>query len=794
MNKIDFNQNWCCYKTLDKEKVLAVTIPHDAMQLDPRTDVSAGGTNTGWYDAQDYTYIKTFFLQEQYKGKHIVFEFEGIYHDATVFINEHKAGFHSYGYTGFYIEADELLNYGEENTIRVTVINRDQPNSRWYTGTGIYRPVWMYILPKQYIKMDGIKITTLDYKSARIRIDVEVSHPGTVKVEILWNDQVVEQIQGEAAGREKIQFTKITEVKNAKLWSIDTPNLYTCRVTYGEETWEEQFGIREIGCTINDGFTINGQRIILMGACIHHDNGLLGARAFDFAEERKIRILKQNGYNAVRSAHNPCSKALLRACDKLGMLVIDEYADAWYIHKTRYDYAAKMEAQYHKDLQDIVDKDYNHPSVIMYSTGNEVSETAQKRGIELCKSMTECLHQLDSSRLVTCGVNIFFNFLSSIGFGVYSDRKAECKSKGKSKKAVGSEFFNNLAGIMGSEFMKFGATLYPCDLKTRDAFAQMDIAGYNYGINRYRHDLKKYPERFILGTETFCSDAYKFVEEAKNNKRLIGDFVWTGMDYLGELGIGAWEYKDYAPDFSHGVGWVLAGAGRIDITGRPLAEMSYTRVAYGIDKIGMAVVPVKYAKEKHSPSCWKMTNAIESWSFGGCEQMGTRVEVYSKADRVELYINGRLVGTKRPKNNCKVIFSVKYEPGELKALAYEKNGEMIGEKILRSAGPETEIRLEAERRVLQKETDLCYVRIRYTDRNGVLKPLIRAEVEIDAEGGEVLGIGSACPYYPKGYSGETTDTYYGEALAIIRPTRTGSLKVSARGQYGEAKTEIKVVD
>ncbi len=174
--------------------------------------------------------------------------------------------------------------------------------------------------------------------------------------------------------------------------------------------------------------------------------------------------------------------------------------------------------------------------------------------------------------------------------------------------------------------------------------------------------------------------------------------------------------------------------------------------------------------------------------------MGTRVEVYSKADRVELYINGRLVGTKRPKNNCKVIFSVKYEPGELKALAYEKNGEMIGEKILRSAGPETEIRLEAERRVLQKETDLCYVRIRYTDRNGVLKPLIRAEVEIDAEGGEVLGIGSACPYYPKGYSGETTDTYYGEALAIIRPTRTGSLKVSARGQYGEAKTEIKVVD
>ena len=174
--------------------------------------------------------------------------------------------------------------------------------------------------------------------------------------------------------------------------------------------------------------------------------------------------------------------------------------------------------------------------MIMYSIGNEVSETAQKKGIQLTKEMTEYLHSLDY-RPVTCGVNIFFNFLSSIGFGVYNDIKAEKEARSVKKKKVGSEFYNHLAGLLGADFMKTGAQLYFCDLKTRDAFANMDIAGYNYGIKRYRHDLKKYPDRLILGTETFCSDAYKFWEMARENPRLIGDFVWAGMDYLGEVGV-----------------------------------------------------------------------------------------------------------------------------------------------------------------------------------------------------------------------------------------------------------------
>ena len=275
----------------------------------------------------------------------------------------------------------------------------------------------------------------------------------------------------------------------------------------------------------------------------------------------RIRILLDAGYNAIRSAHNPCSKALLRACDEMGMLVMDEYIDGWYIHKTKYDYADEILENYRKDLKDMVDKDYNHPSVIMYSTGNEVSETAQKKGISLTKSPTDRLHELDSTRPVSCGINIFFNFLSSMGFGVYSDKKAdEAAENAKKKKAVGSEFYNTVAGIFGAGFMKTGATLYPCDVKTRDAYANMDVAGYNYGIKRYHHDLKKYPKRIILGSETFCADAYRFMQEAKRDKRIIGDFVWAAQDYLGEVGIGAWEYKDYAPRFDGGCGWVSAGS------------------------------------------------------------------------------------------------------------------------------------------------------------------------------------------------------------------------------------------
>lgn len=793
MDKIRFNHNWRCYPAGNESAAFQVTIPHDAMQRDRKSPTSPGGVNTGWYEAQDYIYEKTFTIAEEDRDKDLYLEFEGVYHKATVYLNEERVAWHDYGYTGFRVPLRDAIRYGAVNTVRVEAVNSDQPNSRWYSGTGIYRPVWLLRFPKEHILPDGIRITTVDYDKRQIAVTVETTSAGTVRAEILDGATVLAQEEGVTAANPSLTSAATLEftLPECELWSPDRPRLYTCRVTYGEDVRETTFGIRTVTCTPEEGFCINGERVILRGACIHHDNGLLGACAYDYAEARKVRLLKENGYNAIRSAHNPCSVSMLEACDRLGMLVMDEYVDVWYIHKTKYDYATEVEAHYAEDLRDMVDKDYNHPSVIMYSTGNEVAESAQTRGIDLCGRMTAYLHEIDGTRPVSCGINIFFNMLSRMGFGVYSDKKADQAIEDASKKkAVGSEFFNNLAGFMGADFMKFGATLYPCDVLTRDAFANMDVAGYNYGIRRYEHDLRKYPNRLILGSETFCSDAGAFYDLARKERRIIGDYVWSGMDYLGEVGVGAWEYADYAPDTSHGVGWVTAGSGRIDLTGKPLAEMTYTRVAFGLEPLGLAVEPVQYAGQRHSPSAWKMSNALESWTFPGCEGQKARVEIYARAARVELLLNGVCVAQVRPDKNYRGTASVAYAPGELKAVSYDTGDTMIAERSLRTAGEETILSLVPEEMRVPAEDGLFYVRMQYTDAAGEVKPTVRGDIKVTVNGGTLVGLGSACPYYPRGYQGDTADTYYGEAMAIIRPDGVGAVRVAATSPFGASEVML----
>lgn len=477
MQKIDFNKDWICRCLTRDEAAYPVTLPHDAMLSEPRTQESTGEGNIGWYIGGDYEYIRNFFVPEEYKDKKVLIEFEGIYHNGEVYINGKKAAYRPYGYTNFYVDTEGFFQYGKENEIKVIARNADQPNSRWYSGTGIYRPAYLYVGEEKYIPVNGVKIRTLSYDPARIEVVVKTSSPGEVSLKIEFEGSKVLRVIGESTKIGNVNNDKIIssdnknmqpnesvqtgkngqkselaqveaeknnqeaayqaifqlDVPNAKLWDTEHPNLYTCKAIFGEDEVTETFGIRELIWNPQVGMTINGERVILRGACFHHDNGVLGACTYPETEERKMRILKENGYNAVRSAHYPCSKALLDACDRVGMLMMDEYVDVWYIHKTKYDYAGQLADWWKQDLKDMVDKDYNHPSVIMYSTGNEVAETAQKKGIALTGDMTNYLHSLDSTRPVTCGINIFFNFLSSIGLGVYSDDKAE-KSAGNAEK------------------------------------------------------------------------------------------------------------------------------------------------------------------------------------------------------------------------------------------------------------------------------------------------------------------------------------------------------------------------
>lgn len=782
---------WTCRHLGDTAPGKAVTLPHDAMLAEPRTAISAGGTNTGWYEGYDYEYQRTLTVPENELADTHILEFEGVYHNAEVWLNGQKAAFRPYGYTNFYVDCAPYLHAGE-NELRVIARNADQPNSRWYSGAGIYRPVQLWKARGAHITLNGVKIRTLSLQPAIVEVRVKTTAPGTVRLTVDDLPAMQQESDGEAV------FTLTLD--NARLWTPETPNLYTCRVSFADDEVTETFGVRKVEWG-TDGFLLNGKRYIIQGACIHHDNGLLGAVCDPDAVARKVRLLKENGYNAIRSAHNPCSKALLTECDRQGMLVMDEYIDHWYIHKTEHDYVDYFNDWWRQDLTDMVEKDYNHPCVVLYSTGNEVSETAQKRGIALTKEMTDFLHGLDDSRPVTCGVNIFFNFLSSIGFGVYSDEKAKkeaeraekAKQRGEKaakKKAVGSQFFNNLAGLLGDEFMKRGATLHGCDVKTRDAFANMDIAGYNYGIYRYKHDLKKYPQRLILGSETFCNDAYKFRELAKQEPRLVGDFVWAGMDYLGEVMVGSWEYADYAETFDGGPGWVSAGSGRIDLTGKPLGEALYTRVALEADNGPyIAVCPVNHTGDRHSPSAWKMTNAMPSWSWTGCEGRKANVEVYARAARVELVLNGHTVGSKTLKNDCVARFSIPYESGMLEAVSYDAANHEIGRCKLQSAGGTTRLTLDAEEPTV-KPGHLCYVRLRYTDENGITKPLARGNIQVQVRGGTLVGLGSACPFNKHSYLDSETDTYYGEALAIVRMGDGDAMTIAASD--GEYSAELTV--
>ena len=788
MRKVSFNDGWYCRHLNTDEAAMPVSVPDDAMLREKRSATAATGLNGSWFEGADYSYTKKFTLDLSKKN---VLEFEGVYRRAEVLLNGEKIAERPYGYTNFYVPLDSAVE--GENVIEVIARNADQPNSRWYSGAGIYRPVQLWTGGKDHIELNGVRIKTLSCNPARIEVTVRTSGEGEVSVEVLDGETVV-------ASKKSAERVFHFEIPEARLWSPETPYLYTCRVRYAGDEAVETFGIRTLEWGKN-GILINGQRVILRGACIHHDNGLLGAKTLYDAEERRIKLLMENGYNAVRSAHNPISKALLEACDRLGCLVMDEYIDHWYIHKTMYDYVDYFNDWWRQDLTDMVEKDYNHPCVVLYSTGNEVAETAQPKGIALTQELTDFLHALDATRPVTCGINIFFNFLNAIGFGQYSDEKAKKeaeaaeKAKAAGKKAkessTGSKFFNDMAGLFGANFMKFGASLHASDVKTREAFAAMDIAGYNYGEKRYEKDLKHYPDRLILGSETFCFDAYRFWELAKREPRLVGDFVWAGMDYLGEVMIGSWEYADYAKNFDAGLGWISAGSGRIDLTGKPLGEALYTRVAFELEKGPFIAVRPLCHEGKHSPSAWKMTNAMPSWSWRGCEGKKAHVEVYARAACVELFVNGTSKDKKKVKNNCLFTFTVPYENGEIKAVAYDDNGACIGENILVTAGEKTVLEAVPEEKSV-KAGHLSFIRLKYTDENGEVKPMERGIIDVSVEGGKLLGLGSACPFYELNYLGTKTDTYYGESLAIVEAGETGTIKLTATDGKLSAAAEVTI--
>lgn len=753
MKRICFNSGWTCNGTL-------VTLPHDAMIHQSRKADNPSGSAQAYFPGGKYIYEKKFLKPED---EHILFQFEGVYQNARVTINGKEAGGTEYGYLPFFICADSLLTDGE-NTIRVECDNVNQPDSRWYTGAGIYRPVWMWTGPENGIEPEQVRVHTVSIKPASVH--VYTGHENA-EIQILDGGTVV------AAGK---GYEADIVVPDAKLWSEDTPSLYTCKVTAGNDEAVTTFGIRSIRWD-NRGFYINGSPVLLRGGCVHHDNGILGAASPDEAEWRKVRILKEAGFNAIRSAHNPASRAMLEACDYYGMYMLDESWDMWFYHKNKFDYASYWRKNYLSDLAAMAKRDYNHPSVVMYSIGNEVSEPARNEGIEKTKEMVSFLKKIDGTRPVTGGFNLMIIANAKKGKGVYNEEGGRDDSADKKMQGMNSTMFNMITNLVGTGMNK-SANSRAADEATAPSLDILDIAGYNYASGRYSMEGKCHPDRLIFGSETFPQDIAKNWEMVKRYPYLIGDFMWTAWDYIGEAGLGAWAYTRDGSGFNKPYPWLLADTGAFDIVGIPNGEMFLAQAVWGLlGKPAIGVQPVNHPGVKPAKMAWRGTNAIASWAWHGCDGNKAIIEVFTDAPVIELFVNGKSLGKKKVKE-YKATFKTKYQSGKIEAAAYDVSGREISRSCLESAAGEIRICAVPEVKTA-RPGEIVYVDVALVGENGIVESNADRRLTIAVEGGELLGFGSANPRTEERFDEGVYTTYYGVALAAVRVKENTTVKITA---------------
>lgn len=779
MKKVLFTDGWS-YGLMGDEKH-PVLLPHDAMQLQERDPQAKSGSGCAYFPGGCYTYEKKWYVPEDYRDKQLILHFEGVYRNTTVKVNGTVAGQRHYGYIPFWIDITDAIRVGETNLIEVEADNSQTPNSRWYSGGGIYRPVWLWVGSKVNIRPCGIKVKTLSLSPARVQVTVD-TNAAEAEIDIFDKNQKIASANGKTA--------ELT-MENARLWDENHPNLYTCKVTVKEngkavDSAETTFGIRMLECSAK-GFFVNGRNTLLRGGCIHSDNGIIGAASFPEAEYRKVRILKNAGFNALRIAHNPASPALLDACDKLGMYVMDEGWDMWYKRKTKYDYGIHFLDDYASDIRAMVDTDYNHPSVVMYSIGNEVSEPGEEKGVELAGKLADGFRQLDDTRIITVGCNITILASSQEGqetFDPDSDR---------SDGVFGSQFgqmdstkFNEIVSQMGGQ-MENAANAPAADLASAPLFEKVDAAGYNYAFGRYELDQELHPDRVIIGSETFPQCIYRNWQYVKKLPNLIGDFMWTAIDYIGEVGIGAWSYDKDGIGFTKPYPWVLGDTGALDLIGTPTGEMFMAQAAWDLLRAPAIAASPDFCHPgvEAAKGAWRGTNSIPSWSFAGCEGNPGTVEIHSTAAAVELFLNGKSLGRKETESAL-AVFNCNYEAGTLEAVSFDSDGRETGRSKLESAQGTLSIRLRREEGEIKAGT-LVFVDVDLVGENGIIESNADAVLTVTVEGGTLIGFGSARPRTAERFVEGTYRTYYGRALAavLIGKTGTAALKVTGNGMQAE---------
>ena len=773
MKKYNINEDWLFYKEGGVSQT--VQLPHDAMLYEKRVPDMPEGSASGYFPGGKYIYERN--IPGELCGKRVIIEFEGIYRNCEIYLNGEQIGGHNYGYTGFMIDVTDKLKAGK-NLLKVIADNSQTQNARWYTGSGIYRNVNLYIGEKSCIAPEQTKIKTLSLSPAKISIECGIVNGEGCNViaQIKSGKRVIASAEGNECE---------IELNGVKPWSAESPNMYTlCLLLVKDgqviDVEETNFGLRTIDWNASDGLLINSKPVKLKGGCIHHDNGILGACSYKKAEYRKIKKLKEAGFNAVRSSHYPAGKDLLEVCDELGVYVMDETFDVWKIPKNTYDYSLNFDADWKSDTDAMVKKDFNHPCVIMYSVGNEITDTGFPFGGAICKMLCNEIKTLDTSRPITCGLNIIMTYLA---------QKVE-KMKQEKEKYFGSQEFNSLAAIQERlNKIADGITAEEIQKSLGEIFSSLDIIGFNYGERYYEKLHALNPDYLFVSTETYPKHICENWQRIKKTPYIIGDFMWTAWDYLGESGVGLPLYGEAVENFVKPYPCLTAYCGAYDLIGNADAQVKYAQIVWGGKEPYIAVRPVAHSGEKCYIGEWRLTDAVNSWDWKGCEGKQAEIAVYNRGDSVELYLDGKLLGRNKTVDYI-APFIIPYQSGELKAIIY-KNDKPIGETSICTPSDDLRINAFPEDNAVERG-DIVFVDVNLEDESGNLIISKDRQIQVKVENGTLLAFGSAHPCNEQPYYKDTHKTYMGKLLAVIRADR-GKLTVSFSAEgVGKKIVEIQV--
>ena len=803
MFRSSFNSGWAVRPKVSifsqlndsPESRTPVTLPHDAMLSLPRSAEHTAGSPGGYFPGGVVEYSKTFNVPDEWRERHVSIEFQGVYRDAMVYVNNTFAGQRPNGYTPFTVVLDPFLRFGQEN--RITVEARAHDDSRWYSGLGIQRDTVLNVTGLAHLTTGGIRVTTPDIDDERAVVEVAttVRNESRTTSSLTVTTTLLEET-GAEVGRAASPITLVggesgvvrhrLYVRRPELWSVERPYLYRAETELHDgdalsDATTTTFGIRSLRLDPLHGLRINGEVVKLRGACIHHDNGILGAAAIGRADERRVEILKAAGFNAVRSSHNPISPAMLDACDRLGMLVMDETFDMWTLGKNGFDYSLAFPEWWERDVEALVARDFNHPSVVIYSIGNEILDAGTGHGAAWGRRLAEKVRALDDTRYVTNAISGFVATISDL-LPQFKEQAGELRGK------VGA---NDLVGELHHLFDRISRSKEATG-KTAESHSAVDIVGHNYAHARYVEEQAAFPDRVVVGTETLAKDIDEIWALVTEHPHVLGDFTWTGWDYLGEAGLGSTRYVDEdgtEPEFAP-YPWLLAWCGDIDITGYRRPASYYREIVFGLRTEPYIAVqlPQHYGQEPRVLG-WAWSDSVGSWDWRLPAGARAKVEVYSASEQVELLLNGRSIGTAAtgPANRFRAEFDLEYEPGELVAVARTGGDEVSRTALTSPSGPAL-LTVTADRDILRADhRDLAYVTIELRDPDGTLITADDRPVRVAVEGAGVLqGLGTARPVTEERFDADTVTTFEGRALAIIRPTMAGGITVNVASENLDA--------